>query len=146
MYVRSSGRRSIILSVQRQPDANTVEVTDQIKALIPTFEKILPVGERFFHRHGAKTVFVARFVAILRITAAWMAGVSHMRWRLFVAFDAAGGILWATVVGLIAYLFGRAAADAIQHYGLYAVGVIAALLAVAVVVMRIWRRRVFRVS
>ena len=37
-----SGKRSIILSVQRQPDANTVLVTDQIKALIPTFEKILP--------------------------------------------------------------------------------------------------------
>ena len=37
-----SGTRAVILSVQRQPDANTVEVTDNIKALLPTFEKILP--------------------------------------------------------------------------------------------------------
>ena len=67
-----------------------------------SFAKILPVAERFFHRHGAKTVFVARFIAILRITAAWMAGISHMPWRRFFPFNAARGRTWATVVGLLA--------------------------------------------
>ena len=108
-----------------------------------SFEKILPVAERFFHRHGAKTVFVARFIAILRMTAAWLAGISHMRWRLFFLFDAAGGILWATVVGLIAYVFGRAAADAISHYGLYAVIGIVVVVVIGFVAFRIWRKRVF---
>ncbi len=37
-----NGKRSIVLSVQRQPDANTVEVTDRVRALIPTFEAVLP--------------------------------------------------------------------------------------------------------
>jgi HAE1 family hydrophobic/amphiphilic exporter-1 len=37
-----NGKRSIVLSVQRQPDANTVEVTDKVRALIPTFRQILP--------------------------------------------------------------------------------------------------------
>jgi len=93
----------------------------RIPVLRATSEKVLPRAERFFARHGPKTVFVARFVAILRITAAWMAGISHMRWPVFFAFDAAGGILWATAFGTVAYVFGRAAADAINHYGLYAV-------------------------
>ncbi len=108
-----------------------------------SFEKILPVGERFFRRHGPKTVFVARFVAILRMTAAWLAGISHMRWRLFFLFDAAGGILWATVVGVIAYVFGRAAAGAINHYGLYAVIGLVVIGGIVFVGFRIWRKRVF---
>jgi membrane protein DedA with SNARE-associated domain len=106
------------------------------------FEKILPVAERFFHRHGPKTVFVARFVAILRITAAWMAGVSHMRWRRFFAFDAAGSILWATVVSLIAYVFGQTAADAIKNYGLYAVAGIVSIAAIGFLALRQFRHKI----
>jgi len=39
-------------------------------------QKYLPRGERFFARHGGKAVFLARFVAVLRVTAAWIAGLS----------------------------------------------------------------------
>jgi len=108
-----------------------------------TFARVLPTSESFFRRHGSKTVFIARFVAVLRMTAAWMAGISHMRWRLFFLFDAAGCILWATAVGLIAYVFGRAAANAIGHYGLYAVIAIVILGGIALLAFRLWRRRVF---
>jgi len=38
----NDGQRSILLAIQRQPDANTVEVVDRVKAMIPTFEKELP--------------------------------------------------------------------------------------------------------
>jgi membrane protein DedA with SNARE-associated domain len=99
-------------------------------------EKVLPKAERFFARHGAKTVFFARFVAILRITAAWMAGISRMRWRLFFAFDAAGAILWAIAIGAVAYVFGRTAADAISHYGLYAAIAIVILAAIGFIAFR----------
>ena len=85
-------------------------------------QKVLPRAERIFAKHGGKTVFFGRFIAILRITAAWMAGISHMPWWRFLLFNAAGGILWATAVGLVAYFAGSAAADAIQTYGLYAGG------------------------
>jgi membrane protein DedA with SNARE-associated domain len=40
-------------------------------------EKYLPRGERFFARHGGKTVFIGRFVAVLRVTSAWTAGISR---------------------------------------------------------------------
>src|SRR5215212_10247980 len=82
------------------------------------FERALPPSERFFRRHGAKTVFLGRFVAILRVTAAWLAGISRMPWWRFLAWNAAGGIVWAIVVGLVAYKFGEAAAKAISRYGL----------------------------
>ena len=104
-------------------------------------ERLLPRAERFFDRHGAKTVFVARFVAILRITAAWMAGISHMPWKRFFLFDAAGGILWATAVTLVAYYFGRAAANAITHYGVYAVIVIVIAVAAGFIALQVWERR-----
>jgi membrane protein DedA with SNARE-associated domain len=104
-------------------------------------KKVLPRAERIFAKHGGKTVFFGRFIAILRITAAWMAGISHMPWWRFLAFNAAGGILWATLVGLVAYYSGEAAASAIQRYGLYAAGVIAFVTVAFFLVLRWWERR-----
>jgi membrane protein DedA with SNARE-associated domain len=93
-------------------------------------DRVLPRAEALMERHGGKTVFFGRFVSILRYTVAWVAGLSHMRWWRFLFWNAAGGIAWATAVGLTAYYGGRAVADAIQRYGLYA----AALIVVAIIV------------
>lgn len=103
--------------------------------------KMLPRAERLFAKHGGKTVFFGRFIAVLRITAAWMAGVSHMPWWRFLVFNAAGGILWATLVGLVAYFLGDAAASAIQTYGLYAAGAIALVTVAGFLVVRWWEKR-----
>ena len=103
---------------------------------------MLPPAERFFAKHGDKTVFIGRFVAILRFTAAWMAGVAHMRWWRFLVFNAAGGICWATLVALLAYYVGRAAADAFNQYGLIGAGAILAVAAAVLVVVHVLRRRV----
>lgn len=104
-------------------------------------ERYLPRGERFFARHGGKTVFIGRFVAVLRVTAAWIAGLSHMRWWGFLAWNAAGGIVWATLVGLVSYFAGGAAAKAIGTYGLVA-GATTILITVAgvLVVRRVEKR------
>jgi membrane protein DedA with SNARE-associated domain len=104
-------------------------------------ERTLPPAERFFKRHGGKTVFLARFVTGIRVTAAWMAGISRMHWWRFFGWNALGGIVWATAVGLIAYFFGRAAGDAISHYGLYGAAVAVVLGAAALVGVHLWRRR-----
>jgi membrane protein DedA with SNARE-associated domain len=101
----------------------------------------LPWAESFFERHGAKTIFIGRFFSILRVTAAWMAGVSHMRWRTFFLWNAAGGICWALVVGLIAYYAGQAAADAISHYGLIGGVALIGLALAGLVVFHFWRKR-----
>jgi membrane protein DedA with SNARE-associated domain len=67
----------------------------------------------------------------LRVTAAWLAGISRMPWWRFLAWNASGGVIWAALVGSIAYYFGKAAADAIGRYGVYA-GVAIALGALLV--------------
>jgi membrane-associated protein len=105
------------------------------------FERALPPSERFFARHGAKTVFLGRFVAFLRITAAWLAGISHMPWWRFFFWNALGGIVWATLVGVVAYKFGEAAAGAINKYGLIGGIVVVALLVIAYFAFRIWKKR-----
>ncbi|HLI07475.1 MAG TPA: DedA family protein [Ktedonobacteraceae bacterium] len=64
-------------------------------------------AERFFEKHGNKTVFFGRFFAILRAWAAFLAGVNHMPWRTFLLYNAAGGIVWATIYGLLGYFAGR---------------------------------------
>jgi membrane protein DedA with SNARE-associated domain len=51
-----------------------------------------------------------------------------MHWARFLFWNAAGGICWATLVGLVSYYGGKSAADAIQKYGIYAAGVLALLL------------------
>ena len=104
--------------------------------------RALPPAERFFNRHGGKTVFIGRFVAVLRVTAAWLAGISHMTWWRFFLWNAAGGIAWATLVGTLAYYAGKAAADAVSRYGLYALGGLAVLGIVAFVGLHLWRKRV----
>ncbi|MBA2357445.1 MAG: hypothetical protein H0V84_03340 [Actinobacteria bacterium] len=58
----------------------------------------------------------------LRITSAWLAGVSRMEWRRFLLWNAAGGIVWAVGVTLLALYLGHAAADAVQRFGYVAAG------------------------
>ena len=103
--------------------------------------RALPPAERFFAKHGSKTVFLGRFIAFLRVTAAWLAGISHMPWKRFLIWNAAGGIAWATLVAVISYEFGRAAGDAIGKYGLYGVIVVVVLGLAAFLGIRLWRRR-----
>jgi membrane protein DedA with SNARE-associated domain len=90
-------------------------------------ERFLPPTERLMAKHGGKVVFFGRFITFLRYTAAWVAGIARMPWGEFLFWNAAGGICWATAVGLVAYYAGSAAADAIQRYGIYAAVVIAGL-------------------
>ena len=105
------------------------------------FKKALPPSERFFARHGAKTVFFGRFVAFLRITSAWLAGISRMPWWRFLFWNALGGIVWAVAVGVVAYKFGEAAAEAINKYGLIGGIAVVAVLVIGYLGFRIWKKR-----
>jgi len=102
---------------------------------------VIAYGQPFFDRHGPKAVFLGRFVAGLRITAAWLAGVNHMPWKSFLFWNATGGIVWATTIGVLAYAFGHAAERAIETAGL--VGLIGAV-ALGIGVWIYIRRRTHR--
>jgi membrane protein DedA with SNARE-associated domain len=105
-------------------------------------DKVLPRVERLMERHGGKTVFFGRFIAVLRVGAATVAGLAHMPWWRFLFWNASGGIVWATAVGLAAYYGGHAVADGIQKYGLYAFGGIAVILVGGWFVLHYLKKRV----
>jgi membrane protein DedA with SNARE-associated domain len=67
---------------------------------IGMFESRIKLGQYLFLRHGAKVVFLGRFVALLRILAAFLAGLNRMPWRTFLMANATGGVIWAAVSGL----------------------------------------------
>jgi membrane protein DedA with SNARE-associated domain len=94
-------------------------------------DRFIPPAERFFRRHGGKTIFLARFVAVLRVAGAWVAGISKMPWWRFLVWNAAGGICWAILVGLVSFYLGEAAAHSIQRWGLIGGGV-ALVLAIGI--------------
>jgi membrane protein DedA with SNARE-associated domain len=89
---------------------------------------VLPRAESLIARHGAKVVFFGRFITVLRYTAAWVAGLGRMNWWKFFFWNAAGGICWATLVGLVSYYGGKAAGKAIEKYGLIVAGALVVLL------------------
>jgi len=70
-------------------------------------EPRLKLGQYLFLRHGGKVVFFGRFVAALRTFVALFAGANRMPWRRFLVFNALGGVVWASLMGLAAYLFGH---------------------------------------
>jgi membrane protein DedA with SNARE-associated domain len=70
-------------------------------------ENRLRLGQYLFRKQGPKVVFFGRFVSVLRIFAAFLAGVNRMHWRLFLIFNAAGGIVWSTIYGVAAFLLGK---------------------------------------
>jgi len=77
----------------------------------------LAQGDQLFRNHGGKAVFFGRWIAVLRIWAAWLAGMSDMPWRSFLLWNALGGIAWALCFGLLGYFGGEAAAHLAARAG-----------------------------
>jgi len=102
---------------------------------------LIAVGDGFFEKHGAKAVFFGRWVALVRIAAAWLAGIIHMQFRVFFFWNALGGITWGLAFGLAGYFGGHAAAHLITEFGIIAAAVLVAVIVVGVVVIRVRDRR-----
>jgi membrane-associated protein len=103
--------------------------------------RVIEIGEPFFERHGPKAVFLGRWVSGLRIASAWLAGINGMSWRVFLPWNALGGILWAATVGFGVYAIGQAAEDVFAVVGPVAGGLAAAALVVALVLRHRRARR-----
>ena len=88
-------------------------------------ERRLKLGQYLFLKHGGKIVFFGRFVAVLRAFAAFLAGVNRFNWEEFFLYNAAGGIVWASIFGFGGFWLGRA----FEHYA-RPVGVAALIAAV----------------
>ncbi len=107
-------------------------------------KQVITAGDRFFERHGPKAVFLARWIALVRFAAAWLAGINEMRFRQFFFWNALGGITWGVTFGLVGYFGGSAAATAISSFGIYAAVALGVLVVAAYVYIKLRERRTAR--
>jgi membrane protein DedA with SNARE-associated domain len=98
-------------------------------------ERKLKLGQYLFRQHGAKVVFFGRFVAVLRAWAAFLAGTNRMPWSRFLPFNAAGGIVWATIYGTGGYVLGKNVNRLAGPVGIATVIIAALLIVVFLVVL-----------
>jgi membrane protein DedA with SNARE-associated domain/membrane-associated phospholipid phosphatase len=101
------------------------------------FEKV----EDYFGRHGGKTIFIGRFISLVRAFAPFIAGSSGMQYRAFVPYSILGTGLWATAHILVGYFFSRS----IETAGKYAAkGAFALATLIVIVVAIVWLYRRLR--
>jgi membrane-associated protein len=91
--------------------------------------------EDFFHRHGGKTVFLARFSAFFRILVPFFAGAARLRYLHFLLFNVLGGVAWAVGSLAIGYLAGESW-RLIEHWIGRVAWVVAILVVVAILIVR----------
>jgi membrane protein DedA with SNARE-associated domain len=106
--------------------------------------EVIAVGDRFFSKHGPKAVFIARWIALVRFAAAWLAGINEMRFVEFFVWNALGGVTWGVTYGLVGYFAGSAAADAITKFGVFAAIALAVFVISFLVYLKVRERRTAR--
>jgi len=112
-------------------------------AFVRRYGGLLRIDERtiqrvhaYFDAHGAKTVFIGRFIALLRTWAAFFAGVAAMRYSTFMMYNAIGGVVWASLFGTLGYVFGRNLPALEHNLGIVSVVLVIAVILFAVVLVR----------
>lgn len=96
-------------------------------------------GEDLFRRYGAATIFVARFIAGMRVIAGPLAGVLRMDWRKFAIFNFLGATVWVTVISSAGFLFGKHWDELVEILGDANVAVVVAICVLLAILW--WRRR-----
>lgn len=86
-------------------------------------KKHLESAQKFYDKHGGKTIILARFVPVIRAFAPVVAGAGKMDYKKFVSYNLVGGILWAIGVTFSGYFLGSLIPD-VDKYLLPIVGLI----------------------
>ncbi len=91
----------------------------------------LEAAEDYYRRHGGKTVFLGRFIPVVRSVGFIVAGVAHMEWRRFIVYDVAGAIIWGVGHSALGYALGAS----YERWERYATPVGLAILAILLVLI-----------
>ena len=103
----------------------------------------LKVGQYLFLKHGGKIVFFGRFVALLRAFAAVLAGANRFEPKRFFFYNALGGIVWASLMGGLGYLFGLQVEHIVGPLGIAALVVV---IAISFITWRFFKRHEARLT
>ncbi len=74
---------------------------------VPIDEKHIVETQKFFDKHGGKTIIIARFMPFIRTFAPFVAGIGRMSYMHFLSFNFIGGVLWVLIATLAGYFFGN---------------------------------------
>jgi len=74
---------------------------------IPINQEHIEKTNRFFEKHGGKTIILARFVPIVRTFAPFVAGAGQMSYGKFISYNIIGGIIWVALFTLSGFFFGN---------------------------------------
>lgn len=74
---------------------------------IPIDEEHIKETQKFFHKHGGKTIILARFIPFIRTFAPFVAGIGRMKYGQFISYNVSGAFLWVTIATFAGYFFGN---------------------------------------
>jgi membrane-associated protein len=103
-------------------------------------EKQVESARSFLARRGGPAVFLGRFIAFLRAFVPFLAGVAHLHYRKFLAYNAAGGVVWGVGSVLLGYLAGHSYTMIENALGKWAAIAIGAVVVAALLAWVIYRR------
>ncbi len=105
---------------------------------IPIDETHIKETQKFFHKHGGKTIIIARFMPFIRTFAPFVAGIGSMKYDQFLFFNIIGGILWVGIATLSGYFFGNIKFVR-ENFSLVIIGVI--LISIVPIIIEIAKKK-----
>lgn len=74
---------------------------------LPINQNHIDKTRKFYDKYGGKTIFLSRFVPIVRTFAPFVAGIGKMEYKKFITYNATGGLTWVCAFTLLGYFFGN---------------------------------------
>ena len=110
---------------------------------IPIDEGHIIETQKFFHKHGGKTIILARFMPFIRTFAPFVAGVGRMKYQRFFSYNIIGGIIWVSIATFSGYFFGNMEFVK-NNFSLVILGVV--LISLVPIFIEIFRKKILKVK